>query len=425
MIFFSLVASIGYAQEKKGEKGKEADFIDFDKNLNKEDDVSLDSLSNALGIKKEGDSLQVYYAPEYLVVSKEEFKSALRPSLLDTIYFFAPPAVVNVRVDAEYDSVMLHQTSYDTVNVLLNPKFMIVDKSMTIYPEEREPLWNSGATAALGVTWVTLNNWQKGGNNTFAIDGNVRSYANRKIGKMYFDNTGELAYGYIKDGDIFRKYKDLFKVTALQSMPFARDRWAFSSRIYFKSQLQPGYKFSEKKETDPDTGEEVTKIDKTLLSSFLSPADLEVGIGVSYNVPKKMNLLFSIAKGKMTFVLDDDLSDKGAFGVPKGKHSRGEIGLGFDAQVFKMKPIKNVEYQGNFNFFWAYKKDSKADYNYSSLIRFYFNEHVTLTMDTRIVYDVDQIRGYYDEDLEERPTKILQVRNQLNLTFLMNWKNHS
>ena len=73
------------------------------------------------------------------------------------------------------------------------------------------------------------------------------------------------------------------------------------------------------------------------------------------------NAFVSPLKGKMTFVLDDELSQKGAFGVDPGKNLRtelsGYIRLGFARTNFKEGFLKNFTIASKLDLFSSYLKN--------------------------------------------------------------------
>ena len=56
------------------------------------------------------------------------------------------------------------------------------------------------------------------------------------------------------------------------------------------------------------------------ISEFMAPAYLTTGLGFTYDPGKIFTVVLSPAAWRGTFVLNDRLSDEGAYGVDPGKH---------------------------------------------------------------------------------------------------------
>jgi hypothetical protein len=91
-----------------------------------------------------------------------------------------------------------------------------------------------------------------------------------------------------------------------------------------QSQFSSLYKIS----IDKDTDEEIA----TLTSNFFSPGYLWPSFGFMYAIEDKLNVSFLPLTGKFTIVLDDSLSNAGAYGVEKGQHFRPENGFGIECK---------------------------------------------------------------------------------------------
>lgn len=66
-------------------------------------------------------------------------------------------------------------------------------------------------------------------------------------------------------------------------------------------------------------------MDKTKVSAFMAPGFFDVAVGFTYK-KAPFNIVLSPVGGSAVFVLDDDLTEKGMNGVPKGCRSRWQVG---------------------------------------------------------------------------------------------------
>ncbi|MCG8475520.1 MAG: DUF3078 domain-containing protein [Cytophagales bacterium] len=361
----------------------------------------------------------IYYA----LKSKLE---TLKPADVDTISFFFPPKIARIEYNEFIDSLQIEQKSPDTLLLLFHPRIAILDSSNLAFQMPKPKIWNTNHRASAGANILKQEHWSKGGNNTIAVYSNYLFRANRKIKNLFWYNTIELGLGYIKDGDILKKNADFFKLTSIQSMPISKDeKWLFSSRVYLKSQFQPGYKYSEVKEKEKDeNGEEIeiSKTKKQRTSNFFAPADFEIGLGLSFRPKQHFSGMFSLAKGKFLIVADELLSEEGAHGVEKGETYKGEIGIGADFELIDYEIWENIKLRGTMNLFASYEKITKVDFNLASLLQFQVNKYFQVSLDTKLIYDDDILIALDDNNPDLKGPR-MQVRNQLNLLFVLDWKN--
>ena len=74
--------------------------------------------------------------------------------------------------------------------------------------------WRFGGTSSLTFSQVSLTNWAPGGQNSVAINGNVSLFANKIKGRIKRENSLDLAYGLIKQGEAgLNKSDDLLNFT--------------------------------------------------------------------------------------------------------------------------------------------------------------------------------------------------------------------
>ena len=146
-------------------------------------------------------------------------------------------------------------------------------------------------------------NWNAGGDN--AVSANAKLYFARNYKFRYFqyNNDLELRFGWnAQEGRQWRKTDDAIRLSS--TLGYRRDtisNWFYSAKLNFNTQFADGFKY-------PDR--------TTPISRFMAPGYLFMGAGISY-IPegKKLNLYLSPLTFKGTFVLDQDLADKGAFGA--------------------------------------------------------------------------------------------------------------
>jgi hypothetical protein len=71
--------------------------------------------------------------------------------------------------------------------------------------------WKTGGVFAINLAQTSLTNWAAGGQNSIAVNSLLSAFANYKKNKSVWDNSVDLGYGLLKQGDAsFRKTDDKF-----------------------------------------------------------------------------------------------------------------------------------------------------------------------------------------------------------------------
>lgn len=248
--------------------------------------------------------------------------------------------------------------------------------------------WSFNGNFGLSLNELTLSNWAAGGESSTA--GRVFANYNLTIAKkkITYQMQGNFAYGVARYTDkrveksddkidlqfsISRKNSNLFK---------------FSTMSTFNSQFAPGYSYPN---------------DSVLISSFFAPAYLTLSGG--YTIADKNKIIqvyLSPVAGKVTFVLNQELADKGAFGVKAGYYDNDSIwipgemtlgALGANLIVNYNQKIRNIlSLASVFNCYYNYseKRDDnrvKIDLNWEGTVNFFINKRVTTILFIHLKYD--------------------------------------
>jgi hypothetical protein len=121
----------------------------------------------------------------------------------------------------------------------------------------------------------------------------------------------------------------------------------------------------------------------------MAPAYLNISLGMDYTPSKVFSLFIGPLSGKSTFVMDDELSDAGAYGVDSSKHFRNEFGGTIRAIVNK-DIMKNVNLSSKLELFSNYMKNPQnIDVNWQLLINMKVNKWIAASINLQMIYDDD------------------------------------
>ena len=232
-------------------------------------------------------------------------------------------------------------------------------------------------------------NWNAGGDNSVSAIGRMDFERNYKFRYIQWDNVLALRYGWnTQSGREPRKTEDAIRLRS--TFGYQRDTlspWYFSVKGKFNTQFSNGYNY-------PDTS--------TPISRFMAPGYLFVGAGVSY-IPKgkKFNLYMSPASYKITFVLDEDLANRGSFGVrPAVLDSNGnvlvpgantftEFGI-LISNYWEKEIFKNVRLEHALSLYTDYIRSfGNIDVDWELNFNFTVNNFIEATLGTHLIYDDD------------------------------------
>ena len=235
--------------------------------------------------------------------------------------------------------------------------------------------WTREGNLGLKLTQVSLTNWAAGGDNSVAFDFQGAYQANYKKGKHLWNNRLELAYGLNRTGeDGTKKANDKIYLTSNYGYSIAKS-WYASAFATFQTQFSPGYDYSISKDIS--------------VSEFMSPAYLTTGLGFTYEPNKIFTVVLSPASWRGTFVLNDRLSDEGAYGVDPGKHLLSSFGANLKGEV-RYEFMKNMTVYSRLDLYSDYlHKPQNIDVNWEVQINMAINKWFSTTLTTNLVYDDD------------------------------------
>lgn len=202
-------------------------------------------------------------------------------------------------------------------------------KDATVTPEDytrRHWVKNFAFSVQFSQAYVSPN-WYQGGKRNLNVRGQL--FYNVKLNPQFhpnllFDNTFQYKVGINSaPDDSIHSYnisEDLFQANTTFGIK-AHGNWYYSFTGQFKTQLLKSYKAN----------------DRRLVSSFMSPGELNAGIGMTYNkVNAKKTFSFDLSVAPISYNLkictNDDI-DVTQFDIKKGHHTKSSYGSTLDANL--------------------------------------------------------------------------------------------
>ncbi|MFT6867351.1 MAG: hypothetical protein ACJA08_002193 [Cyclobacteriaceae bacterium] len=242
--------------------------------------------------------------------------------------------------------------------------------------------WSKGGFGSLTFSQVKLSNWASGGESSISINGTLNLFADYKNERTTWENSLDLGYGLVKQGNTGPLVKSDDKINLVSKYGYqiqkGNEKWLYSGLLDFRTQ------FAEGLAVDP-----VTDKNDVVISKFMAPAYLTLGLGIDYKPSDAWSFNYIPLTGKFTFVTDQTLANAGAFGVPDGNKARGEFGSYFRIK-FKNDIVKNVNLDSRLELFSNYVKEfPTVDVNWQNALVMKINKFMTANIYTQMIYDKD------------------------------------
>lgn len=272
--------------------------------------------------------------------------------------------------------------------------------------------WKKGGVISENLAQTSLTNWAAGGQKSVAINGIFALFANLKQGKSVWDNSLDLGYGIMKQGDDgFRKTDDKIDILSKYGRE-AFKNFYYAALLNFKTQMTPGWNY----DTDP----------KEKISDLFAPAYLLAAFGIDYKPNAYFSAFIAPFTGKFTFVTDDALSAAGAFGVAPGETTKSEFG-GYIRSIytkndFKGEFMKNISFTTKVDLFSNYLHNPQnIDVSWETLLGMKVNKYISVNFNTHLLYDddilipLDRNEDGDKEDIGDIPGKRIQFKEILGV----------
>ncbi len=215
--------------------------------------------------------------------------------------------------------------------------------------------------------------WVAGGENSFAVLGIFKLSADYLKGKSSWDNDLNLAHGRMIQGEEdVRKTDDKLDFSSTYGYN-AAGKWYYAANFTLKTQLFEGFNY-------PDVS--------TPISAAFAPAEMIYSLGIQYKPHENFLFLASPLTGKTILVLNDKLSEAGAFGVEAGEKSQSKFGLYLKLK-YQKEIFKNVNFATKFDLFGDYADLSDWDADWEVALNMKVNNWLSANVLTHLIYNKD------------------------------------
>ncbi len=189
-------------------------------------------------------------------------------------------------------------------------------------------------------------NWYKGGESNYSMVGSLTLEANYdNLEKWKWDNKLEMKLGFLRSRtDSVHKFKsneDLIRLTSKLGLQASKN-WYYTLQVLAQSQFTLGLKSN----------------DPNIYSDFMSPFDLNIGLGMDYKVKALNDRLtgtINFSPLALNYRYVGRLGLAKSFGLDEGEHSKLDFGSQVTADLV-WKINDNVTWKSRFYAFTSYKR---------------------------------------------------------------------
>ncbi|WP_337667793.1 DUF3078 domain-containing protein [Prevotella sp.] len=230
------------------------------------------------------------------------------------------------------------------------------------------------------------SNWYKGGESNYSMVASVTMQANyNNKQKVKLDNKLEMKLGFqTSRGDTLHSFKtseDLIRYTGKLGLQ-ASKKWYYSLQLIAYTQFMRGYKSNDKK----------------VYSDILSPLNINLSVGMDYNVVwfnKKLtgNIHLAPLAYNFKYVGRKELATR--YGLDEGKHTLNDFGS--ECTVDLTWAFTNtIKWK---NRLYGYTTYERAEVEWENTISFQFNKYITSNLFIYPRFDdgakKDESHGYW------------------------------
>ena len=205
-------------------------------------------------------------------------------------------------------------------------------KRMSVIPTAKEDsakTWITGGGLGLDLGNILIINPKPGsGQNRFGIGGAIGFFANKRADRLSWDNNVSLNLGLEKVGSgtlpienreikvPFRKTIDDLRLNSTIGFSINEtSKFSYAAAFTFKSQFTPAYLGLTDGQVYIREIDVPGPYENMLVSKFLSPARMSLGVGVKYDPNERLSILFTPLTADLIVIGDQDIANLGIHGT--------------------------------------------------------------------------------------------------------------
>lgn len=188
--------------------------------------------------------------------------------------------------------------------------------------------WIFKGDMGLNLSQNAQTNWSAGGESSIAGNAvlNLNATYSKNRHKWVSNLNTEYGLTWTPTNKLDKTVDKLILNTQYGYALDKKDHWFISAEADFRTQYDKGYKNVADHRADNDTA-------PTYISKIMAPGYLNISVGVEYHLKSLLDVYVSPAVMRTTFVADQFLADKGAFGVTPGERYLMQAGLQLKAHL--------------------------------------------------------------------------------------------
>ena len=243
-----------------------------------------------------------------------------------------------------------------------------------------------------GLQSYISGNWYKGGESSYSFLGSITMEANyNNKQKVKWDNKLEMKLGFLTSkSDSLHSFKtsdDIMRLTSKLGLQ-ASKKWYYTLQLQAWTQFSRGYKSN----------------DWHVYSDFMSPFNLNISLGMDYNVEalnKKLTGTIHLAPFSYNLkYVDRRWFDAGAwmpkrYGIDADRHALNDFGSQFTVDL-KWAIAENITYQTRMYGFTSFKR---VEWEWENTFTFNFNKYISTKLFIYPRFDDSTVRddhhGYF------------------------------
>lgn len=226
--------------------------------------------------------------------------------------------------------------------------------------------------ASLETSLQQFENWTGSGSNNFYALANLFFRHQYQKEKLSIDYRVDATYGMNFIDEAFFKNKDEFKISWQLGWTM-HNSWSYSASANIRSQFTTGYK---------------SRTERIVVSDFMSPGYFDLAGGFTYSrVGSPFKITLSPVGGNIVTVLDNRLSEEGAYGVKAGEKVSGK--LGYSADIYFDRAFGRKEwmrYRSNLYAFMPYTEIDNPTIRWENTLEFRLTRFISTKLYGQLYY---------------------------------------